>query len=202
MSRFIIWRFGSASSAPSRGASGLLEPCRFEKTCQTQLYRDCYMLYHYCCTLYHYCCMLYRYCCMLYHYCYMLYHYYFMHVTWSAGLPGKLGRSSVEGRLGMLTSPPPKGLGPLGRSVFFTLDPGRFSSKAKSPTFMNPRGLFLTAFSAAPFTSGLPASAPGSCTSSSEVSRAIVVTAVFQKDLQFQQFFCDGCLFCQMKPLI
>ena len=167
MSRFIIWRFGSASSAPSRGASGLLEPCRFEKTCQTQLYRYCYM-----------------------------------HVTWSAGLPGKLGRSSVEGRLGMLTSPPPKGLGPLGRSVFFTLDPGRFSSKAKSPTFMNPRGLFLTAFSAAPFTSGLPASAPGSCTSSSEVSRAIVVTAVFQKDLQFQQFFCDGCLFCQMKPLI
>ncbi len=58
------------------------------------------------------------------------------------------------------------GLTLLGRSSLDTPDPGR--SKDSSPTFMNPRGLFLTAFSAAPFTSGLPASAPGNCNTSSK----------------------------------
>ena len=90
-----------------------------------------------------------------------------MHVT---TLVSKLYSDCTLGRLGALgglavgplgrpaVSP---GFTPLGMSSLDTPDPGR--SKASSPTFMKPRGLFLTALSAAPFTSGLPAFAPGNC---------------------------------------
>ena len=80
---------------------------------------------------------------------------------YSDGTLGRLGALGglAVGPLGRPAASP--GFTPLGMSSLDTPDPGR--SKASSPTFMNPRGLFLTAFSAAPFTSGLPASAPGSC---------------------------------------
>jgi len=78
--------------------------------------------------------------------------------VFTLGRLGRLGGLAV-GPLGRPAASP--GFTLLGRSSLDTPDPGR--SKASSPTFINPRGLFLTAFSAAPFTSGLPASAPGNC---------------------------------------
>ena len=66
---------------------------------------------------------------------------------------GRLGRVGglAVGPLGRPAASP--GFTLLGRSSLDTPDPGR--SKASSPTFMNPRGLFLIALSAAPFKSGV-----------------------------------------------
>jgi len=71
---------------------------------------------------------------------------------WNCTL-GRLGRVGglAVSPLGRPAASP--GFTLFGRSSLDTPDPGR--SKARSPTFMNPRGLFLIAFSAAPFTSGV-----------------------------------------------
>ena len=74
------------------------------------------------------------------------------------GRLGPLGGLAV-GPLGRPAASP--GFTLLGRSSLDTLDPGR--SRAKSPTFMKPKGVFLAASLAAPPTSGLPAFAPGNC---------------------------------------
>ena len=72
------------------------------------------------------------------------------HSSHTLGRLGRVGGLAV-GPLGRPAASP--GFTLLGRSSLDTPDPGR--SKARSPAFMNPRGLFLIAFSAAPFTSGV-----------------------------------------------
>ena len=63
------------------------------------------------------------------------------------GGEGRFGRSSAEGR-SAVAPPLNRFLGPSGRSVFFTLEPGSCRSKASSPTCMRPKGRLFFALSA------------------------------------------------------